>query len=578
MRNAVYCDSSEHRNIWNIIRYCNIYNWLDHGIFISRPTFPGAGWVDFGNDSWWIFENSFYRNASAIPDGGTAIELQKGNSHHILNNFIGGTEPGAMGDNSDISRGIAVMGTYYANPSQPDYIEGNTIRRIKSGIFKGISVIDQNVDIGSDGGNKIGDSLLANAIWCKGSGAYGIYILNHLDHVINIRNNMIANMVDSAWSDGDALVGIGTIRNGNDSYLGSHGEISNNRIFSLKDMSDAAIYTGTYLPAHPKVFGIVVKGRYLMVKNNKIYKLGVLVPENTGVTDTVAGIWVKTLPGDYNDSCTFYNNMISMGYYTSDCHNDNIFGFLDASWGQGNNNYYFNSVNIEAGGISNETSSFCFFRKKNYNVNILNNLFINNRIWAGMPSGEGNYAIGVCNYSGVNSNHNDLYSADPNRVGTVQCGSSPLNLLNWQKSFIPSRDMNSVSVLPSFVSATNLHCAGPEALDNLGICLSGYHDDVDGNARQNPPDLGVNDFTTKLYKTWLGDTHYWDEALNWSPAGVPTTLDNVRLTPGINYSPTIRSDGATCLDLLIEAGVTLSVNPGKYLDIMGGFVLLKYCP
>ena len=577
LRNAIYCDSSDHFNTWNIIRNCNIHNFIDNGILISRPTFAGEGWVDFGNDSWWITGNSFYRDDSSIPDGGTAIECQKGNSHHILNNFIGGTEPGATGGCSSISRGIAVMGTYYANPSQPDYIEGNTIRRICSSQFKGIYVVNQNVDIGSSEGNKIGDSLLANAIWCRGTVAYGMYILNHLDNVINIRNNMIANVVDSAFADGDALVGIGTHRNGTDSYLGSNGEISNNRIFEFKDMSSKFRYHESFFyPAHPNVYGIIVKGNYLTVKNNKIYKIGALVPYYPDVTDTVVGILTDTHPGTVTDSCTIYNNEISLGYYTSNCLHESLIGLLENSTEQGHNNYYFNSVFIKEGGDTNQTSTYGFFLKR-HTANVMNNLFINNRSSSFMPGDRGNYAIGICENS-INSNHNDLYSANPLRVGTVHCGYEPLSLTAWQFSYPHPKDLNSVSVLPTFTSENDLHCIGPAALDNLGICIAGYHEDIDGNPRENPPDPGINEFNAKSYKTWLGLlSNFWDEPLNWNPPGVPTALVNVRLTPGIN-SPTIRYDGAICLDLLIEAGVTLTVNPGKFVDIMGELVLVKYCP
>jgi hypothetical protein len=574
LRNAIYCDSSEHINTGNIIRNCNIHNWLDNGILISRPTITGPGWVDFGNDSWWIMGNSFYRDDSSIPDGGTAIDCQKGNAHHILNNFIGGTEPGAMGGCSGISRGIKVMGTYYNDPGFPDYIEGNTIRRICSGQFNGIYIVDQNVDIGSSEGNKIGDSLLANAIWCRGSYAFGMYILNQLNHQINIRNNMIANVVDSAFADGEALVGIGTMRNGTDSYLGSNGEISNNRIFGLKDMSSEYRYHESFFyPAHPNVYGILVKGKHLTVKNNKIYDIGSLVPNYPGVIDTVVGILTDTYPGGGPDSCTIYNNEISLGSYGSGCFHDALCGFLDVSPG-GLNNYYFNTVYFASGGSGNITPTFCFLLKGHATVNLLNNMFVNRHTGTYAI----NYPIGTCSSYNITSNHNNFYSDDPGLIGSVHCGNDPLDLKGWQTAFYPCQDVNSTSILPDFISATDLHCTGPNELDDRGICIPGITDDIDGTIRMNPPDVGINDFMAKSYKIWLGETHFWDEDLNWSPSGVPTATNHVRLVPGINFSPTIRSEGATCNDLLIEPGVSLYVVPGKILDVKGRTILVKYCP
>ena len=579
LKNAICTDSLEHKSIQNSIINCRIYNWSEHGVFISRPTIPGQGWIDYGNDNWMVSGNSFYRTAVGIPDGGTAIELQKGNWHNITNNFIGGAETGALGSSSGISGGIKVMGTSSTSVSQPDNIDGNIIRRISTGTFRGISVLDQNVNIGLYSGNKIGDSLLVETITCSGTASYGIYVLNHLDHVINICNNMIANITVSAFGTGDDLVGIGTIRNGSASYLGCNGQIFNNRIFLLKDISPEYIYHGIYYPAQPGVFGIQVKGRNLVVKDNKIYKFGCLVPYYEGVVDTVTGIWSDTHSAGGADSCTFYNNEVSLGYITSDCLHETFCGFYDASQAGVKNKYYFNSVYIDDGGTGNLTSTYCFLRKGGAVMNIFNNIFVNKRLWGGTPSAAGNFAIGLCSVSNFISNHNDLYAADPNRIGTVQCGTTHLNLKNWQFSFSPRQDELSVSVNPDFISVNDLHCTGPEALDDLGVCIPGISDDIDGNARLNPPDVGVNDFLAKTYKTWLGITNpNWDDATNWSPGGVPAATNNVRLNPGINFSPVIRNDGATCKDLLIQPGTILTINPGKTFDVKGVTILVKYCP
>ncbi|MCX6285065.1 MAG: hypothetical protein NTW31_12620, partial [Bacteroidetes bacterium] len=64
----------------------------------------------------------------------------------------------------------------------------------------------------------------------------------------------------------------------------------------------------------------------------------------------------------------------------------------------------------------------------------------------------------------------------------------------------------------------------------------------------------------------------------WSPGGIPSATNNVRLNPGINFSPVIRNDGATCKDLLIQPGTILTINPGKTLDVKGVTILVKYCP
>jgi hypothetical protein len=140
------------------------------------------------------------------------------------------------------------------------------------------------------------------------------------------------------------------------------------------------------------------------------------------------------------------------------------------------------------------------------------------------------------------------------------------------------QDLNSVSIEPLFVSATDLHCTGPEELDNRGVCVPGITSDKDGFTRENPPDIGANEFTLKVYTTWLGGTNsFWDEPTNWSTDDIPTTFENVKLAFSVN-SPVIRSPGAVCKDLRIDPGVTLTVNPGHYVDVMGDIVLCKFCP
>lgn len=192
--------------------------------------------------------------------------------------------------------------------------------------------------------------------------------------------------------------------------------------------------------------------------------------------------------------------------------------------------------------------------------------------------GSVNYAIGDGNPYLFGSNHNDLYTFNPNQLGSNGYGSSNLDLTGWQRSFYMWQDLNSVSIEPVFASATDLHCTGPEELDNRGICVPGITADKDGLPRDNPPDVGANEFSQKIYTTWLGGTDpFWDEPSNWSTGLIPTALENVRLAFSVN-SPTIRGAGAACKDLRIDPGVTLTINPGKYLDVMGEIVLVKFCP
>jgi hypothetical protein len=277
-----------------------------------------------------------------------------------------------------------------------------------------------------------------------------------------------------------------------------------------------------------------------------------------------------------------FNNMVSLerppSVYTHRTHYV-ITGILDVSAAGSVNDYYYNTVCLlQTTSFLNYSSTFCFNRTGNAANHLRNNILCNNLQNVYTPSTNAHYAIGVGNPYLFGSNHNDLYSYDPNRLGTNGYGSSNLDFTGWQQSFYMWQDLSSVSIEPLFVSDTDLHCTGPEELDNRGVCVPGITTDKDGFTRENPPDVGANEFTLKIYTTWLGGTNsFWDEPTNWSTDDIPTAFENVKLAFSVN-SPVIRSSGAVCKDLRIDPGVTLTVNPGQYVDVMGDIVLVKFCP
>ena len=66
-------------------------------------------------------------------------------------------------------------------------------------------------------------------------------------------------------------------------------------------------------------------------------------------------------------------------------------------------------------------------------------------------------------------------------------------------------DLNSVSVNPSFLSASDLHTAEP-ALDNSGIFIHGIDYDLDGNPITDPPDIGCYQFNAGPSLVTTADT------------------------------------------------------------------------
>lgn len=74
--------------------------------------------------------------------------------------------------------------------------------------------------------------------------------------------------------------------------------------------------------------------------------------------------------------------------------------------------------------------------------------------------------------------------------------------------------------------------------------------------------------------TWTGaiDTD-WSKAGNWSPAVVPTTLNNVVIPLTANKPVVNLQTVAFCHDLTVKAGTSVTVNSGKTLNVKGNMTL-----
>jgi C1A family cysteine protease len=72
--------------------------------------------------------------------------------------------------------------------------------------------------------------------------------------------------------------------------------------------------------------------------------------------------------------------------------------------------------------------------------------------------------------------------------------------------------------------------------------------------------------------TWKGSvSDDWNNAANWSPVSIPQYALNVRV-PNVTVKPVVKqspSSPATCNDLTIEDGSSVTINPGKALTVNG---------
>ncbi len=146
---------------------------------------------------------------------------------------------------------------------------------------------------------------------------------------------------------------------------------------------------------------------------------------------------------------------------------------------------YNNSVNITSN-YNSTTDNTCLYLY-NYSsayLNMKNNNFVN--------TGSG--------YAAYVNNHNCLTSADYNNYYTtgtnyVRWGGTISNLAAL-KATDATRNVNSVSLDPDYVSNTDLHIAPNLDANNKGTSLTLITDDIDGEIRDaTNPDIGADEFS-----------------------------------------------------------------------------------
>ena len=161
------------------------------------------------------------------------------------------------------------------------------------------------------------------------------------------------------------------------------------------------------------------------------------------------------------------------------------------------------------------------------------------------------------------SNFNDYVAPATNtqsRVGNFG-GTFQATLANWQTA--SSQDANSISLLPVFVSATDLHLTAANCgIDGRGVPVAGVTTDIDNNTRDaGAPDMGADEFTATPGTTLA------------VPAGPGTASTTYNVSPpGTTYSTTaceliarVLPSGATPVAGLIRAAVTVDASVQVYL-------------
>ncbi len=469
----------------------NIYNWQIYGVQLGNAA-----------NGCTIQSNSFYSTITQTGSSNVvALNISGGSSGHIISgNFIGGSAPNCGGSAFVNSSSVNYTGIgLNVGSTPPTSVQGNTIQNISktTGMgFYGIYLYSASgsANIGTTTGNTIGHATTVNSISISGS-LYPVYGIYANSTNATIQNNTIANITQTNAAPG--------------------------------------YFHGLYLSGDNN-FDIAA---------NKIYSCGYTSAAMT--TYSATGISFAGANGG-SQSCTIYNNMISLGHGVTN--KASYIGIRNGGY-SGNNLYvYYNSVYI-GGTEKDSANSYACIKENSGNITQRNNNYVNIR-----TGGVGkHYSMGATNTSGtITSDFNNFYnSTSANLIiwGTTDCG-----LEAWKT--ISSGDAYSLSGNPVFVSTTDLK---PNVNNNNCWNL---------NAGAIP--------IPTVSKDILGNTRYTDitsggcdiGAYEFTPGGSTTAPLTISGTPSNNGTTTITFAGTTIASILwgasgtVPSNITVSYYPG----------------
>ncbi len=410
----------------------SIYNFTGTGISLASAA-----------DGCSVSGNSLF-NTLTPSTAQTGISLGGGNNHSVTGNFIGGQSANCGGSPWVNSGAVTFTGIYSTGSSTTaNTISGNTIQNISLSNTGSAPFIGINLNGGKASvlNNLIGHESSASSITIAGTATViGINSVNA--DLTTLTGNTLANISQTTSGSAGYFDGIWLAGNANKT-------ISLNKIYKCGPTSAS---TGSS------------------------YTDGIYIPGTSGGTMTY----------------TIYNNMISLGHGIS---NNHVYAGIDDNGYSGNNIIcYFNSVSI-GGTCTSSSVSYAFLKRDATNETLMNNVFQNDR-----SGGTGkHYAIGYTTTTGTNiSNYNNLIATGATGGNTGIFSSTVCSsLAAWRTA--SSKDANSISAVTTFTDIPNgdLHASATMDchLDGTGTDISGYTTDFDAQTRNNPPDIGADEFT-----------------------------------------------------------------------------------
>jgi hypothetical protein len=384
--------------------------------------------------------------AAFILDGAQYVTIDGSNT-------VGGTTKN-LTINKSLITGATIL---FQNGASNNTIKNSVIK----GVATGTGVVTMGTSNAATGNN---NNLVQNNDITKGAtspvaGIFNIGTSGKPNTGNSYINNRIFDFSFYGFIDGNGSVGY-----------------SANTLFEKNEIYQTGIQTGSLV-------GIMINNltgiTNMYISKNNIHDLNT----NT-TTGSVIGI-------DLYDavSATVVNNMIAISNSST-----SVRGLAQETTAGATIKVLYNTVSV-SGAPSGAFASFAFL--KNYTStgdDVRNNIFVNTRT----SSGTGKqYAIANTNTGTMISNYNDLVSTGNSLNFTGIKGTTDyVTLANWQTG--TSGDANSVSILPTFTAANDLHLstASNLSLDNKGTPVAGITTDIDADTRStSTPDVGADEFT-----------------------------------------------------------------------------------
>lgn len=445
----------------NIIQNCT-YTTATTGILYCIYNTSTAATVNITNN---VINNLSLAGTSTTP-------LIEGGSPPVLN--ISGNSI------SNISRNGASGTTHCIKMTSPANvtINGNTVDGVSWTNTTSTGSINGIYGLSSSGNVTITNNIVRNLNTPTTGGLVGIREWGSSTGTKTVQNNQVYNFsTTTGGAGGGSFAGI---------YLSTGNiEISNNAVYALNS-------SGTTGGTSGYAYGIWISGG----TTNQIFKNNIYNLSSTSTNPVVAGINVTA--GTTN---TIYNNFIS-DLRTPAANAANPLIGINVTGGT-TDNIFYNTVFLNGTSSGALFGSTGLFVSTSPTVDLRNNLIVN----ISSPNGLTGYTVAyrratttLTSY-GANSNNNDFYAGTPGTYNLIFFdGTNARQTMADYKSWVAPRDANSFSENPPFedvaVTPYDLHIQTDVATqcESGGVAIGVITDDFDGNTRQDPPDVGADEF------------------------------------------------------------------------------------